>query len=81
MLTMKPPRTEESYLREANALVEDLHHHVFFKKESERKSPEKVGDREFQFHYLVYRTGMGMIGKLRTPKGLVAFLRNQLPQK
>ena len=77
---MKPPRTEESFLREANALVEDLHHRVFYKKEAIKTYSSRPEDREHQFHYLVYRVNMGLVGKYKTTEGLVAFLRNQLPR-
>ena len=73
---MAKPRTEQSYLIEANGIVHDLHHRVFYKKESFQVG---AGSSEYQFHYVIYRAGMGLIGKYRTPQALVAFLRRQLP--
>lgn len=74
---MKPGRTEESYLAEARALVDDLNQNLVFKKES-YVPDKKHAPRVYAWHYLIIRRGMGTIATRRDPDQLVAFLRKEL---
>lgn len=77
---MGKAKTEGQWVHEALALVHDLHHHVFFKKEPMR-APRGTTGEYTQFHYVVFRVGMGTVAKFRSPAGLCKFLQRQLSQE
>lgn len=73
----RAPRTEANHLATATVICEELHNRVWFKKVPVLKV--KQGTRYYEFHYWVYRMGMGVIKKCAQPRELVDVLIAQLP--